>query len=46
MVHGCYGEFQVLVEGETVVDGGAWGALGVLSSSRKVLDTVRARRSP
>jgi hypothetical protein len=46
MVHGRYGEFQVLVDGETVVDGGAWGALGVLPSSRKVLDTVRTRLSP
>ena len=45
MVRGHYGEFQVLVEGETVVDGGAWGALGVLPSSRKVLDTVRTRLS-
>ena len=41
MVHGHYGKFQVLVDGESVVDGGAWGALGVLPSSRKVLDTVR-----
>jgi len=46
MVRGHYGEFQVLVDGETVADGGAWGALAVLPSSRKVLDTVRTRLSP
>jgi hypothetical protein len=43
MVHGRYGEFKVLVDGETAVDGGAWSVLGVLPSSRKVLDAVRAR---
>ncbi len=41
--HGRYGEFKVLVDGEPVVDGGAWVLLGVLPSSRKVLDAVRAR---
>jgi hypothetical protein len=45
MVHGHYGEFQALVDGATVVNGGARGALGVLPSSRKVLDTVRTRLS-
>ena len=43
MVHGRYGEFKVLVDGETVVDGGAWVMLGVLPSSRKVLEAVRTR---
>jgi hypothetical protein len=42
MVHGPYGQFQVLVEGETVIDGGALAALGVLPSSRKIVDAVRA----
>jgi hypothetical protein len=46
MVRSHYGAFQVLVDGETVVDGGAWGFLGMLPSGRKVLDTVRARLSP
>jgi hypothetical protein len=46
MVRGRYGEFQVLVDGATVVDGGAWGALGVLPSGWKVLDVVRTRLSP
>ena len=45
MVRGRYGEFLVLVDGETVVDGGALAALGVLPSGRKVLDAVRARLS-
>ncbi len=43
MVRGRYGEFKVLVDGETVVDAGALAALGVLPSGRKVLDAVRAR---
>ena len=45
MVRGRYGEFKVLVDGETVVDGGALTALGVLPSQRKVLDAVRAKLS-
>ena len=45
MVRGRYGEFKVLVDGETVVDGGALTAVGVLPLSRKVLDVVRARLS-
>ncbi len=43
MVHGSYGEFKVLVDGQTVIDGGALAALGVLPSRRKVLDAVRSR---
>jgi hypothetical protein len=43
MVRGRYGEFKVVVDGETVVDGGPWGALGVLPSGGKVLEAVRAR---
>lgn len=45
MVHGKYGEFKVLVDGEAVVDAGALAALGVLPSGRKVLEAVRARLS-
>ena len=45
MVRGRYGEFKVLVAGETVVDGGALTALGVLPSQRRVLDAVRAKLS-
>jgi len=43
--HGRYGEFKVLVDGETVVDAGALSAVGVLPSRRKVLEAVRARLS-
>jgi hypothetical protein len=45
MVKGRYGEFKVLVDGQTVVDGGALAALGVVPSSRKVLAAVRSRIS-
>jgi hypothetical protein len=45
MVRGRYGEFKVLVDGQTVVDGGAFGALGVLPSGRKVVDAVRTKLS-
>jgi hypothetical protein len=40
---GRYGQFKVLVDGETVIDGGALAALGVLPSGRKVIDAVRAK---
>jgi len=42
MVRGHYGEYKVLVDGETVIDGGALAALGILPSGRKVVDAVRA----
>ena len=45
MIHGRYGEFKVLVDGQMVIDAGALAALGVLPSSRKVVDAVRARLS-
>jgi hypothetical protein len=45
MVHGNYGEFKIVVDGETLIDGGAWGVLGMLPSRRAVVDAVRARLS-
>jgi hypothetical protein len=45
MVRGHYGEFKVLVDGDTVMDGGALAALGILPSGQKVLDAVRSRLS-
>ena len=45
MVKGHYGEFKVLVDGESVIDAGALAALGVLPSGKKVVETVRARLS-
>ena len=46
MVKGRYGEFKVLVDGETVVDAGALAALGVLPAGRKVIEAVRAKLGP
>lgn len=40
MVHGRYGEFKVLVDGEAIVDAGALAALGVLPSGPKILEAV------
>ena len=45
MVRGRYGEFKIVVDGETVIDGGALAALGVLPSGRKVVEVVHARLS-
>jgi len=45
MIHGRYGEFKVLVDGETVIDGGALAALGVLPSGAKVVTAVKKRLS-
>ena len=42
-VHGRYGEYKVLVDGETVVDGGRFVALGVVPSGRKTVEAVRER---
>jgi hypothetical protein len=46
MVRSRYGEFKVLVDGETLIDGGALVLLGVMPSGRKVVDAVRARVCP
>jgi hypothetical protein len=46
MARGRYGEFKVLVDGETVIDGGALAILGVLPTGRKIVDAVRTRLSP
>jgi hypothetical protein len=45
MVHGSYGEYKVLVDGQTVIDGGALAALGIVPARRKVVEAVRARLS-
>jgi hypothetical protein len=45
MVYGRYGEFKVLVDGETVIDGGAIAFLGLLPSGRKIVEAVQARLS-
>jgi len=43
MVHGKYGEFKVLVDGNVVIDGGSLAFLGVLPSGRQVLESVKAK---
>jgi peptidyl-tRNA hydrolase len=46
MERGSYGEYKVLVDGQTAIDGGALTALGIVPARRKVVETVRARLSP
>ncbi len=43
MVRGHYGEFKVLVNDETVADGGALAFLGILPSADEVLRSVRGK---
>jgi hypothetical protein len=43
MVHGSYGQFQVLVDDTVVIDGGALAFMGVLPSGRQVVEAVRGR---
>ena len=42
-MRGHYGEYKVLVDGETVVDGGSMVVFGLMPSARNVVDKVRAR---
>ena len=44
-VKGHYGEYKVLVDGDTIVDGGPLVILGVMPSARKIVDQVRERLS-
>jgi len=41
MVRGHYGEFKVLVDGNTIIDGGAAAILGVLPSGKKIVSATR-----
>lgn len=43
MIRGHYGEYKVLVDGETVVDGGPLVIVGVMPSGRKIVEKVRAQ---
>jgi hypothetical protein len=43
MVKARYGEFKVLVDGDTIIDGGAAAFLGVLPSGAKIVAAVRER---
>ena len=42
-MRGHYGEYKVLVDGETVVDGGSMVVFGLMPSARDVVEKVRAR---
>jgi hypothetical protein len=41
MVQGHYGEFKILVDSNTIIDGGAAAFLGVLPSGGKIVEAVR-----
>jgi len=41
MIGGRYGQFKVVVDGNTVIDGGAVAFLGVLPSQAKILAAAR-----
>ena len=43
MTHGRYGEFRILVDGQEAIAAGKLAALGVLPSTRKILNAVKAR---
>ena len=42
-IRGQYGEYKVLVDGQSIVDGGPMGVLGLHPSARMVVDKVRAQ---
>ena len=42
-IKGCYGEYKILVDGKTIIDGGTKALLGILPSGKKVVDAVKAR---
>jgi len=45
VIGGPYGQFQVLVDGALVLDGGPFAALGILPSSQRVVDALREKLS-
>jgi hypothetical protein len=42
MIRGSYGEYKILVDGETVIDGGPLVIVGVMPPMQKSIDAVRA----
>ena len=40
-VRGRYGDFQVAVDGKTIIDGGSAAFLGVVPSRSKIVEAVR-----
>ena len=45
MVHGRYGEFKVMVDGKTIIDGGPKVILGIMPSAGEIIEAVRQRQS-
>jgi len=45
MIKGQYGEYKFLVDGETVVDGGALVVVGIMPSAKKTVAAVQAKLS-
>jgi hypothetical protein len=45
MIHGKYGQFQVLVDDKVVLDGGALAFLSVLPSTRQAVEAVKSALS-
>jgi len=45
-IRGQYGEYKVLVDGNTVIDGGPTVVFGLHPSARTVVEKVRARLAP
>ena len=45
MIKGQYGEYRFLVDGETVVDGGALVVVGIMPSAKKTVAAVQAKLS-
>ena len=43
MIHGPYGEFKVLVNGDTVIGAGLLSAVGLVPSSKSMVEAVRSR---
>jgi len=41
MIHGHYGEYKVLVDGKTVIAGGAKVILGIMPSGDEVVAAVK-----
>jgi len=46
MIHGNYGEFKVLVDGNVVSDAGLLAALGIVPSDESILSAVRTALAP
>ena len=46
MIHGNYGEFKVLVDGNVVSDAGLKATLGIVPSDESILSAVRKALAP